>query len=168
MSQYADVWDTECCPIVFRYADVLLTWAEAENELNGPSAEVYSKINMVRKRVGMPDVDQAKYNSKEKLRELIRRERGSEFAGEGLRRADILRWTTTNGKMVAETVLNGTLTRITGTVDTTVVDPTRRAIVNGTSAVEERTFHTYNRYLPIPQKNISDNPKLEQNPGYAK
>ena len=168
MSQYADVWDTECCPIVFRYADVLLTWAEAENELNGPSADVYSKINMVRKRVGMPDVDQSKYNSKEKLRELIRRERGSEFAGEGLRRADILRWTTTNGKMVAETVLNGTLTRITGTVDTTVVDPTRRAIVNGTSAVEERTFHTYNRYLPIPQKNISDNPKLEQNPGYAK
>ena len=168
MNQYADVWDTECCPIVFRYADVLLTWAEAENELNGPSADVYSKINMVRKRVGMPDVDQSKYNSKEKLRELIRRERGSEFAGEGLRRADILRWTTTNGKMVAETVLNGTLTRITGTVDTTVVDPTRRAIVNGTSAVEERTFHTYNRYLPIPQKNISDNPKLEQNPGYAK
>ena len=64
MSQYADVWDTECCPIVFRYADVLLTWAEAENELNGPSADVYSKINMVRKRVGMPDVDQSKYNSK--------------------------------------------------------------------------------------------------------
>ena len=130
---------------MFRYADVLLTWAEAENELNGPSADVYSKINMVRKRVGMPDVDQSKYNSKEKLRELIRRERGSEFAGEGLRRADILRWTTTNGKMVAETVLNGILTRITGTVDTTVVDPTRRAIVNGTSAVEERTFHAYNR-----------------------
>ena len=123
---------------------------------------------MVRKRVGMPDVDQSKYNSKEKLRELIRRERGSEFAGEGLRRADILRWTTPSGKMVAETVLNGTLTRITGTVDTTVVDPTRRAIVSGTSVVEERTFHTYNRYLPIPQKNISDNPKLEQNPGYAK
>ena len=116
----------------------------------------------------MPDVDQSKYNSKEKLRELIRRERGSEFAGEGLRRADILRWTTPSGKMVAETVLNGTLTRITGTVDTTVVDPTRRAIVNGTSAVEERTFHPYNRYLPIPQNNISDNPKLVQNPGYAK
>ena len=32
----------------------------------------------------MPSVDEAKYNTKEKLRELIRRERGIEFAGEGV------------------------------------------------------------------------------------
>jgi hypothetical protein len=54
MSQYADMWDTDCCPIVFRYAEVLLTWAEAENELNGPSQAVYDKINAIRARVGMP------------------------------------------------------------------------------------------------------------------
>ena len=124
-------------------------------------------INKVRTRVGMPVVDQAKYNTKEKLRELIHRERGSEFAGEGLRRADILRWKT-NGKMVAEIVLNGPLNRITGTIDSTLVDPTMRAVVSGTSKVEDRTFQTFHRYLPIPQWNISDNPKLEQNPGYAK
>ena len=91
MSQYSDMWDANCCPIIFRYADVLLTWAECENELNGPSAEVYKKLNLVRNRAGMPDVDRAKYGTKEKLRRLIRRERGSEFAGEGLRRADIVR-----------------------------------------------------------------------------
>lgn len=56
-SQYADMWDANCCPIVLRYADVLLTWAECENELNGPSAEVYKKINQVRNRAGMPNVD---------------------------------------------------------------------------------------------------------------
>ena len=165
--QYADVWDTECNPIVFRYAEVLLTWAEAENELNGPSAAVYAKINMVRHRAGMPDVDQSKYNTKETLRELIHRERGAEFAGEGLRRADILRWKK-DGKMLAESVLNGELVRITGTVNNAVTDPTMRATVNGTRKIEDRTFKPYNRYLPIPQKNISDNPKLEQNPGYAK
>ena len=144
-----------------------MTWAEAENELNGPSANVYAMLDKVRTRVGMPAVDQSKYNTKDKLRELIRRERGSEFAGEGLRRADILRWTS-NGKMVAETVLNGPLTRVTGTIDNTATDPTMRAVVSGTSKVEDRSFQTYNRYLPIPQWNISDNPKLEQNPGYAK
>ena len=152
---------------VLRYAEVLLIKAEAENELNGPSANVYAMLDKVRTRVGMPAVDQSKYNTKDKLRELIRRERGSEFAGEGLRRADILRWTS-NGKMVAETVLNGPLNRITGTINTSATDPTMRAVVSGSSKVEDRTFQTFNRYLPIPQQNISDNPKLEQNPGYAK
>lgn len=64
----------------------------SRNELNGPSAAVYEKLNEIRTRVGMPAVDEAKYNTKDKLRELIWRERGVEFAGEGLRRADILRW----------------------------------------------------------------------------
>ena len=70
--------------------------------------------------------------------------------------------------MVAETVLNGPLNRITGTINTSATDPTMRAVVSGSSKVEDRTFQTFNRYLPIPQWNISDNPKLEQNPGYAK
>lgn len=167
ISQYSDIWDTDCSPIVFRYAEVLLTWAEAENELNGPSNAVYQRINMVRNRVGMPNVDEAKYNSKETLRQLIRRERSSEFAGEGLRRADILRWKQ-NGKMIAETVLNGPLTRVAGTINTAETDQTMRAVISGTVKVEDRSFQTFNRFLPIPQKNISDNPKLEQNPGYAK
>ncbi len=166
MSQYADMWDTDCCPIVFRYAEVLLTWAEAENELNGPSQAVYDKINAIRARVGMPAVDQAKYGTKDKLRELIRRERGAEFAGEGLRRADILRWQE-NGKLVAERVLNGPLNQVTGTIDYTQTDPTLRAVISGTRMIEERTFKAYNRYLPIPQGNLSDNPQLTQNPGYA-
>lgn len=171
-SQYADMWDANCCPIVLRYADVLLTWAECENELNGPSAEVYKKINQVRNRAGMPNVDEAKYNTKEKLRELIRRERGSEFAGEGQRRWDILRWTTSDGKMLAEKVLNGTLSRITGTLVNSSTkdssDPTMRATITpgATEVIETRTFKDYNKLFPIPQSNIDNNPKLEQNPGY--
>lgn len=172
ITQYSNIWDTDACPIVFRYAEVLLSWAEAENELNGPSAEVYNKLNQIRARVGMPEVDQAKYGTQATLRELIRRERGVELAGEGLRRADIVRWKDASGKMVAETVLNGTLERKVGTVSMDAsVDPEMRATidVNASSTekfIETRKFATYNRYFPIPQTSMDKNPQLTQNDGY--
>lgn len=172
ITQYSNIWDTDACPIVFRYAEVLLTWAEAENELNGPSAEVYNKLNQIRTRVGMPEVDQAKYGTKETLRELIRRERGVEFAGEGIRRADIVRWKDASGKMVAETVLNGTLERRVGTVSMDAsVDPELRATITVDAPatekfIETRKFAAHNRYFPIPQTSIDKNPQLTQNNGY--
>lgn len=165
-TQYGDIWSTNAQPIVFRYAEVLLSYAEAENELNGPSAEVYNLLNQVRNRVGMPDVDKNKYNNQAKLRELIRRERSVELAGEGLRRQDIIRWKDDSGKMLAETVLNGPLTRVVGTVNTSEPDPTKRATISGTALVENRAFSSYNRYLPIPQSAIDKNPNLKQNEGY--
>lgn len=166
-SQYADMWSTNACPIVFRYAEVLLTYAEAENELNGPSAKVYDLLNQIRNRVGMPDVDQSKYGTQSTLRELIRRERSVELAGEGLRRADILRWKDANGKMVAETVLNGPLTRIIGTVDHSGTDPYTRATITRTDElIENRSFAVHNRYFPMAQSDMDANPNLKQNPGY--
>ena len=166
-SQYADMWSTNACPIVFRYAEVLLTYAEAENELNGPSAKVYDLLNQIRNRVGMPDVDQSKYGTQSSLRELIRRERSVELAGEGLRRADILRWKDANGKMVAETVLNGPLTRIIGTVDHSGTDPYMRATITRTDElIENRSFAVHNRYFPMAQSDMDANPNLKQNPGY--
>lgn len=171
ITQYADIWKSNACPIVFRYAEVLLTWAEAENELNGPSEDVYAKINEVRTRVGMPKVDQSKYNSKETLRELIWRERGVEFAGEGIRRADILRWKTSDGKMLAEKVLNVTLERRVGTVDMKGSDPESRATIKQDASaadkkIEDRKFEKKNRYFPFGQEVLDKNPKLTQNEGY--
>ena len=167
-SQYSDIWNTACSPIVFRYAEVLLTWCEAENELNGPSAQIYTYLNQIRNRVGMPDVDQAKYNSKETLRELIHRERAVEFAGEGIRRADILRWKTADGQMLAMKVMNQTLQSREGTVNMDAsVAPGMRATFNGrTTDIEQRVFKATNRYLPIPQAAIDANPSLTQNDGY--
>lgn len=171
ITQYDDIWKTNACPIVFRYAEVLLTLAEAENELNGPSDIVYKQLNTIRSRVGMPDVDRAKYSTKEKLRELIHRERAVEFAGEGLRRADILRWKTDDGKMLAEKVLNGNLERRIGTVDASVSNPELRATINTNPTpsdvlIEKRVFKTFHRYLPFSQSSIDKNPKLKQNEGY--
>lgn len=171
ITQYADIWKSNACPIVFRYAEVLLTWAEAENELNGPSDDVYAKINEVRTRVGMPEVDRNKYNSKETLRELIWRERGVEFAGEGIRRADILRWKTSDGKMLAEKVLNVTLERRVETVDMKGSDPESRATIKQDASaadkkIEDRKFEKKNRYFPFGQEVLDKNPKLTQNEGY--
>lgn len=163
---YPDKFASNACPIIFRYAEVLLSYAEAENELNGPSEDVYSKLDLIRNRVGMPAVDRNKYDSKETLRELIRRERCVEFAGEGLRRADIVRWKDASGKMVAENVLNATATRVTGTVNYQESDPGKRATVTGTVNLDERTFAPIHRYLPIPQDARDKNPNLDQNPGY--
>ena len=114
----------------------------------------------------MPDVDQSKYGTKETLRELIRRERGVELAGEGLRRADILRWKDTSGKMLAETVLNGDLLRFKGTINYSESDPFKRAVITGTERVETRSFKPHNRYLPISQGALDKNPNLVQNPEY--
>ena len=138
ITQYTDIWNTNACPIVFRFAEVLLTWAEAENELNGPSTDVFDKIDEVRTRTGMPAMDRQKYNTKDKLRELIHRERSVEFAGEGLRRADIVRWKDASGKMVAETVLNGRLERRIGTVDMNGSNPETRATIKLDASAEEK------------------------------
>lgn len=168
MSQYPDTWSTGACLIIFRYAEVLLSFAEAKNEVSGPAADVYDAIDLVRERAGMPKVDRTKYATRETLRELIRRERTIELAGEGLRRQDILRWKDASGKLVAETVLNKDLYRITGTVNYDEPDPFKRATVTGTTLEEGgRSFSVVpNRYMPIPQSSIDRNPKLKQNDGY--
>ncbi|UNY97306.1 RagB/SusD family nutrient uptake outer membrane protein [Zhouia spongiae] len=77
---------------IMRYAEVLLIYAEAKNEVSGPDATVYDAIDLIRERVGMPVVDRDVYSSKDLLREVIRNERRIELAGEGFRWDDMRRW----------------------------------------------------------------------------
>jgi hypothetical protein len=84
---------------LMRYSDVLLMFAEAENELNGPSADAYDAINKVRRRgfgkpIGSPDVtvDLAAGLSKADFFTAIRKERMLELCGEGIRKYDLIRW----------------------------------------------------------------------------
>lgn len=161
------------CPILFRYAEVLLTIAECNVELNENFEEAFDLIDQLRARGGQIAVDRTKYNTQDKLRELVRRERTIELAGEGLRRQDILRWKDKDGKMVAETVMNQPLYHMVGTIDYEESDPTRRAVITPSSEltekdqlIEQRKFEPYMRYWPIPQTQLEKNPKLVQNPGY--
>jgi hypothetical protein len=124
-------------------------------------------LDKLRLRGGHIILDRAKYDTQEKRRELVRRERTIELAGEGMRRADILRWRDASGKMVAETVLNQPVLRWTGTVDFDEPDPDMRATIKPTpEVVQNRKFEPHHRYLPFPQAQMDRNPNLIQNDGY--
>ena len=75
---------------VVRYADILLSRAEALNELSGPSQEVIDLINLVRQRAGASLLSLAGF-SKESLRAAILEERAKEFWFEGKAREDQIR-----------------------------------------------------------------------------
>lgn len=85
---------------MMRYSDVLLMLAEAENELNGPTADARAALQRVRQRA-FPEsawalkVDQYITNasaSKEKFFEAIVDERAWEFGGEMIRKYELIRW----------------------------------------------------------------------------
>jgi hypothetical protein len=83
---------------IIRYSDVLLMFAEAENELNGPTAAAFNAVNQVRRRgygkaIGTadPTVDLAGLG-KDDLFKAIVRERSLELGGEGVRKYDLIRW----------------------------------------------------------------------------
>lgn len=76
---------------VIRYADILLTRAEALNETNGPDAESISLINQVREKAGIEDLDLADFGSKDALRTAIFQERTWEFVAEEIHRQDQIR-----------------------------------------------------------------------------
>lgn len=73
---------------VLRYAELLLTLAEASNEANGPTAVAYDAVNAVRKRAELPEL---KGLSKEELREAIWRERWYELSFENKTWYDMVR-----------------------------------------------------------------------------
>lgn len=75
--------------IVLRYAEILLTYAEAKNEYSGPDQSVYDALNAVRNRGGLPNVSGKDQSA---LRELIRTERHIELCFENKRYFDIMRW----------------------------------------------------------------------------
>lgn len=81
-----------CNVPLMRYAELLLTYAEAKIELNELDESVYDAINLVRGRSGMPAVAADKKGNQAKMRQLVRRERKVEFAIEGLHFVDMRRW----------------------------------------------------------------------------
>lgn len=82
---------------ILRYSDVLLMFAEAENELNGPTTAAYNAINMVRRRgfgkaiSAASDVDLSGLSKDDFFKALVR-ERSLELGGEGVRKYDLIRW----------------------------------------------------------------------------
>ena len=76
---------------ILRYSDVLLMYAEASNELSGPTQAAYDCVAKVRTRAGIATLPMGSYD-KDSFRELVRNERGRELCFESLRRFDLIRW----------------------------------------------------------------------------
>lgn len=150
---------------ILRYAEVLLTYAEAANEATGPSAEITNALNDIRRRAGMPDVAATfALNgwtlNKETLRTFIRHERRIELAGEGHRYFDVLRWKT------GQQVLNGPIYTLDASAGLTDIPATGGSTnVYPKTKLEDRHFNS-NKFnvWPIPQSILDQGSKLEQQP----
>ena len=153
--------------IFFRYAEVLLNFAEAKIELNQIDQQTIDAIDKVRQRAGLPTLMKT-YNrqlSQDEIREIVRRERRVELAFETKRYWDIIRWKTADivmnqpsyGVKVADNNGEITLTKV---------------------VVKNNEFLKKNYLFPIYRNWIDSNPAIKaqnggpdglvngQNPGY--
>ncbi|MDR1738248.1 MAG: RagB/SusD family nutrient uptake outer membrane protein [Candidatus Symbiothrix sp.] len=81
--------------IIIRYAEILLNYAEALNEANGPSSDVYDCLNRIRHRAGITGNVESRTeltSSQTQMRNFIRKERTVELAFEDHRSWDLRRW----------------------------------------------------------------------------
>ena len=172
---YGDVNNCDNNIIVIRYAEVLLIYAEAKVKAGQVDASVYSALNKIRNRAGMPDITA----SGDDLFYAIARERRHELSGEGQRLSDIRRW------KIAENVMNGFLlgrmqksypTKAPvidkwGTPDYVAAGIPIASDVNHPNTsmrtVDKRVFNPNKDYLwPIPYIERKTNPSLTQNPNW--
>ena len=150
---------------MIRLAELYLNYAEAANEVNGPSQEVYSMLNSIRDRAGINGVEEAwsdatiaatvnKHTTKDGLREIIHQERLIEFAFEGHRYNDLRRW------KMAEEYLNSPVKGWSVDLSTEDGFYTLRDVGN-------RSFSSPRDYLhPISINELTINTNLIQNPGW--
>lgn len=155
---------------LFRFAEVLLNYAEARNEAVGPDISVYNAINTVRERnQEAPYLPKLREGlNKDEMRKAIRRERRVELAFEDKRRFDLLRW-----KIAEEVYSKGLqamkIEEIDGNLKYTVIQ----------ASDGKRKFESKNYVFPIPRQVLDQNPKIReqnggpdrwengQNPGYG-
>ncbi|WP_300598423.1 RagB/SusD family nutrient uptake outer membrane protein [Niabella sp.] len=160
--------------LALRYADILLMYAEALNELNGtyniPSwngsgthaisrniDEMKAAIGQVRIRAGVPNHDASVYGSKEALRNQIKRERQIEFLGENQRYYDLRRWK--DAPVDEAEQINGFNTIMTKDQATLFYTPIRVPLL-------QTTFSKKMYFWPVAWDELKKNKRLTQSPGW--
>ncbi len=149
---------------IIRLSDLYLLYAEAMNEVDGPTPQVHALINAVRAKAGLKSVEEAwrqysinpaKPQSQEGMREIIRRERMIELAMEGQNMWDIRRW------MEGTRYWNGKVE--TWNVNGKAPDAyyTKTVLATAFNKFSQRDY-----LWPISQNQLSINPKLRQNFGW--
>jgi hypothetical protein len=145
--------------VAFRYAEILLSFAEAQNEVEGsPQADVYNQLYAVRARAGIDPGATNNYGlkpnmTKDEMRAAIQNEWRIEFAFEEHRFFDIKRW------KIAETVMNQPRTGVS------IVKIGSNLTYNPITVL--KTAFVKKQYLyPIPYNEVAKNPNMKQNPGW--
>lgn len=141
-----------CLPLI-RYAEILLDYAEAQNEFSGPDATVYQSIEAIRRRAGIRPYQLPAGLTQDQLRELIRLERRLELAFEGHRFFDVRRW-----KIAEQTdskIMHGMEVKRNG-----------NNISYHLFDVRKHNFTPAMYLWPLPLSEIAKSPELLQNPLY--
>lgn len=134
---------------IIRTAELYLNYAEALNEIEGPTSRVYELVNTIRTRANSISLPSGL--NQDQMRDRIRHERRIELAFENHRFWDVRRW------MIAENVDNKTVHRVQVDEHGEISYP----------VFQKRVFDPEKHYLfPIPQSEIDKNPALDQNPGW--
>lgn len=141
--------------IEFRYAEILMNYAEACIELGGADLQKgIDAMNMVRRRAGLPSrvtTDQAM------ARQYVRDERNIEFFAEGHRFYDMRRW------MICEQVIENVYgTRIEHYDNGYTIWKSNKADLEDQRSFTDKKFY----WVPITRDEMNKAPQLQQNPGY--
>ena len=160
---------------IIRYAEILLSYAEALNELTTSHSvemasgetyvlqrdvnEIANAFNRVRYRAGLPGLTAEDLNSRDRLFEQIKRERMVEFFGEGRRFYDVRRWGIYEEEDSEPIMgLNIEANKNGGFYQRTVVNERN---------YRDRVVDSRLLFLPISKSELRKVPLLDQNPGYS-
>ena len=158
---------------IIRYAEILLSYAEALNNLTGThtveldgqqytlsrnTEEMRKAFNLVRYRAGLPGLKDSQLASVDEIQKQIERERMVEFLWENRRFYDVRRW---------------------GIYEETEKEPIRgmnpdgatketyyRRVIPSSSSFLTRFVNKRSVWVPIPRAEMRRLPSLDQNPGY--
>ncbi len=159
---------------IIRYADILLMYAEALNnltpgkvynitlgdrtyEISRDVNEIRGAFNQVRHRAGMPGLTDAEVNDPDTFQTLLEKERMVEFLHENHRYYDVRRWGIYE-QVESETIMG---MNVDGTKETFY-----QRVVPNTSRIGSRLVHKKLVLLPIPLAEVRKLPSCDQNPGW--
>ena len=140
--------------IFIRYAEILLNYAEALNELGDPNGLVPGLLDQIRHRAGITGnvADRTDLSTKEAMRNFIRKERTVEFAYEEHRWWDVRRWN------VAVEALSRPIYGVN-------VSKSGNGFTISRKKVEDRVFKEHMYLYPIPEAEVWKT-NIENNPGW--
>ncbi|RCH55191.1 RagB/SusD family nutrient uptake outer membrane protein [Mucilaginibacter hurinus] len=137
---------------LMRYAEILLNYAEALNELNADRENAFLAIEAIRQRAGLSPYTISRSLSKEEFREVIHNERRVELAFEGHRFWDVRRW---KKGTELDKMMHGMEVKRSG-----------KNVTYRVFELRKHNFRTAMYLWPLPQNEVAKSPEMRQNPGY--